>query len=82
MNGYSKWEWRIMVTGLLAMGILCAISAPIGLLGSVLEHRPLLMAGVAGLAVASSTGRATIIPLWIPGHRDLTLTQDDRCAAG
>ena len=51
-------------------------------MGSVLGHRPLLMAGVAGLAVASCTGRATIIPLWIPGHRNLTLTQDDRCEVG
>ena len=76
MHGYSKWEWRILVSGLFSMTGLALLSICVGFAGMDLENRTILGAADAGLAIAASIGGVTTVTLMITGrqrrqaHRD------------
>ena len=69
MNGYTKWEWRLLKAGLFSMTGLAMTATLSGFLGVVLGHRAIVLSGVAGLAVAAAIGGATVITLQIMVNR-------------
>ena len=69
MNGYSKWERRLMKVGFFSMTGLTITAMLTGFVGVVVEHRAVVLAGVGGWAAAEAIGGATVITLQIMARR-------------
>ena len=69
MNGYTKWEWRLLKVGFFSMTGLAMTAMLTGFVGVVVRHRAVVLAGVRGLAAAAAIGGATVITLQIMARR-------------
>ena len=69
MDGYTKWEWQVLKTGLFSMMGLAMPSMLAGFLGAMLGNRTILFAGAWGMVVATVIGAATVITLRIMANR-------------
>ena len=69
MNGYTKWELRLLKVGFFSMTGLAMTTMLAGFVGVVVGHRAVVLAGVGGLAVAAAIGGATVITLQIIARR-------------
>ena len=67
LNGYTKWEWRLLKVGFFSMTGLAMTAMLTGFVGVVVGHRAVVLAGVGGLAAA--IGGATVITLQIMARR-------------
>ena len=69
MNGYTRWEWRLLKAGLFSMMGLVMPSMLAGFLGAMIGNRTVLFAGAWGMVVAAVIGAATVITLRIMANR-------------
>ena len=78
MNGYTKWEWRILKVGFFSMTGLALPFALGGSCGSMIGNHTMLLAGAGGLVVAAAIGGATVIALRIMANRPQSWYLDSR----
>ena len=69
MNGYTKWERRLLKVGFFSMTGLAMTAMLTGFVGVVVGHRAVVVAGVGGWAAAAAIGAATVITLQIMARR-------------
>ena len=69
MNGYTKWERRLLKVGFFSMTGLAMTAMLTGFVGVVVGHRAVALAGVGGWAAAAAIGGATVITLQITATR-------------
>ena len=63
MNGYTKWERRLLKAGFFSMTGLAVTAMLTGFVGVAVGHRAVVLAGAGGLAAAAAIGGATVITL-------------------
>ena len=69
MNGYTKWERRLLKVGFFSMTGLAMTAMLTGFVGVVVGHRAVVLAGAGGWAAAAAIGGATVITLHIMAGR-------------
>ena len=71
MNGYTKWERRLLKVGFFSMTGLAMTAMLTGFVGVVFGRRAVVLAGVGGLAAAAAAAirGATVITLQIMARR-------------
>ena len=69
MNGYTKWERRLLKVGFFSMTGLAMTAMLTGFVGVAVGHRAVVLAGAGGWAAAAAIGGATVITLQIMAGR-------------